>query len=95
MNGLTLRKMKLIDYLFVDDFGKEYYLNILQIKRLCLLQFNIDLNEYAGSSGLLVNVGHSSLFGFDLTIWRYGVSVDVLSWFCRNLNSYREGIAND
>ena len=95
MNGLTLRTMKLIDYLFVDDFGKEYYLNILQIKRLCLLQFNIDLNEYAGSSGLLVNVGHSSLFGFDLTIWRYSVSVDVLSWFCRNLNSYREGIAND
>ena len=95
MNGLTLRKMKLIDYLFVDDFGKEYYLNILQIKRLCLLQFNIDLNEYAGSSGLLVNVGHSSLFGFDLHIWRYSVSVDALSWFCRNLNSYREGIAND
>ena len=95
MNGLTLRKMKLIDYLFVDDFGKEYYLNILQIKRLCLLQFNIDLNEYAGSSGLLVNVGHSSLFGFDLHIWRYSVSVDVLSWFCRNLNSYREGITND
>ena len=90
MNGLTLRTMKLIDYLFVDDEGKEYYLNILQIKRLCLLQFNIDLNEYAGSSGLLVNVGHSSLFGFDLHIWRYSVSVDVLSWFCRNLNSYRE-----
>ena len=90
MNGLTLRKMKLIDYLFVDDFGKEYYLNILQIKRLCLLQFNIDLNEYANSSGLSVNIGHSSLFGFDLTIWRYSVSVDVLSWFCRNLNSYRD-----
>lgn len=82
--------MKLIDYLFVDDFGKEYYLNILQIKRLCLLQFNIDLNEYANSTGLLVNVGHSSLFGFDLTIWRYSVSVDVLSWNCRNLITYRE-----
>jgi len=81
--------MKLIDYLFVDDFGKEYYLNILQIKRLCLLHFNIDLNEYAGSSGLLVNVGHSSLFGFDLTIWRYSVSVDVLSWSGRNLITYR------
>ena len=81
--------MKLIDYLVVEDFGKEYYLNILQIKRFCLLQFNIDLNEYAGSSGLLVNVGHSSLFGFDLHIWRYSVSVDVLSWYCRNLNTYR------
>ena len=81
--------MKLIDYLFVEDFGKEYYLNILQTKRLCLLQFNIDLNEYAGSSGLLVNVGHSSLFGFDLHIWRYSVSVDVLSWYYRNLNTYR------
>ena len=96
-NTFILRKMKLIDYLFVDDFGKVYYLNILQIKRLCLLQFkfNIDLNEYTGSSGLRVNIGHSSLFGFDLHIWRYSVSVDVLSWFCRNLNSYREGIAND
>ena len=82
--------MKLIDYLFVDDFGKEYYLSILQIKRLCLLQFNIDLNEYAGSSGLRVNVGHSSLFGFDLQIWKFSVTVDVLSWFCRNLNSYRD-----
>ena len=80
--------MKLTDYLFVEDFGKEYYLNILQIKRLCLLQFNIDLNEYAGSSGLLVNVGHTSLFGFDVQIWKYSVSVDVLSWYCRNLNTY-------
>jgi hypothetical protein len=82
--------MKLIDYYATEDCGKEYYLNILQIKRLCLLQFNIDLNEYAGSSGLLVNIGHSSLFGFDLQIWRYSVSVDVLSWYCRNLNSYRD-----
>ena len=81
--------MKLIDYLFVEDFGKEYYLNILQIKRFCLLQLNIDHNEYAGSSGLLVNIGHSSLFGFDLHIWRYSVSVDVLSWSCRNLITYR------
>ena len=81
--------MKLIDYYATEDLGKEYYLNILQIKRLCLLQFNIDLNEYAGSSGLLVNIGHSSLFGFDLQIWKFSVTVDVLSWFCRNLNSYR------
>ena len=81
--------MKLTDYLFVEDFGKEYYLNILQIKRFCLLQFNIELNEYAGSSGLLVNVGHTSLFGFDVQIWKYSVSVDVLSWYCRNLITYR------
>ena len=87
--------MKLTDYLVVEDFGKEYYLNILQIKRFCLLQLNIDLNEYAGSSGLLVNVGHSSLFGFDLHIWRYSVSVDVLSWYCRNLNTYRNEYYSD
>ncbi len=82
--------MKLIDYCATEDFGKEYYLNILQIKRLCLLQLNVDLNEYAGSSGLLVNIGHSSLFGFDLQIWKYSVTVDVLSWFCRSLNTYRD-----
>ncbi len=92
MTGLTLRMktMKLIDYCATEDFGKEYYLNILQIKRLCLLQLNVDLNEYAGSSGLLVNIGHSSLFGFDLHIWKYSVTVDVLSWFCRSLNTYRD-----
>jgi hypothetical protein len=82
--------MKLIDYCATEDFGKEYYLNILQIKRLCLLQLNVDLNEYGGSSGLLVNIGHSSLFGFDLHIWKYSVTVDVLSWFCRSLNTYRD-----
>ena len=83
------KKMRLFDYLFIEDYGKEYYLNILQIKRFCLLQFNIDLNEYAGSSGLLINVGHSSLLGFDLHIWRYSVSVDALSWSGRNLITYR------
>jgi hypothetical protein len=82
--------MKLIDYCATEDFGKEYYLNILQIKRLCLLQLNVDLNEYGGSSGLLVNIGHSSLFGFDLQIWKFSVTVDVLSWFCRSLNTYRD-----
>jgi hypothetical protein len=82
--------MKLIDYCATEDYGKEYYLNILQIKRFCLLQLNVDLNEYGGSSGLLVNIGHSSLFGFDLHIWKYSVTVDVLSWFCRSLNTYRD-----
>jgi hypothetical protein len=85
-----MKTMKLIDYCATEDYGKEYYLNILQIKRFCLLQLNVDLNEYGGSSGLLVNIGHSSLFGFDLHIWKYSVSVDVLSWFCRSLNTYRD-----
>jgi hypothetical protein len=82
--------MKLIDYYATEDCGKEYYLNIFQIKRFCLLQLNVDLNEYYGTSGLIANIGHSSLFGFDLTIWKFSVTVDVLSWFCRNLNSYRD-----
>ena len=91
MTGLTLRMktMKLIDFFTTEDFGQEYYLNILQIKRFCLIQLNVDIDVYAGTSGLLVNIGHSSLFGFDLHIWKYSVSIDFISWMCRNLDTYR------
>ena len=82
------KRMKLIDHLFIEGNGKEYYLNILQIKRFCLLQFNIDLNKHAVGSGLIINVGYSSLLGFDLYLGRYSVSVDAFSWSCRNLITY-------
>ena len=82
--------MKLIDFFTTEDFGQEYYLNILQIKRFCLIQFNADIDVCAGTSGLLVNIGHSSLFGFSLHIWKYSVSIDLISWMCRDLDTHRK-----
>jgi hypothetical protein len=81
--------MKLIDYAAFNDYGKEYYLNIFQIKRFCLLQFNFEINRHSGTSGLLVNIGHQSLFGFDLHIVKLSFSFDFIVWSCRDLDTYR------
>jgi hypothetical protein len=82
--------MKLFDYASFKDYGKEYYLNILQIKKFCLLQSTLEFNPYSGTSGLIVNIGHSSLIGFDLQIGKFSFSADFICWICRNLNQYRE-----
>lgn len=84
--------MKWIDFLSHDDFGKEVFLNVLQYKQFCLFQIMIDLPEYSGSSGIIMSIGHSSVFGISFNIPHFGISFDFFTWRARQLDYWRNGI---
>ena len=84
--------MKWIDFLWYEDYGKQFFLNILQYKRFCVFQFSLDFPVYSGSSGIIMSIGHSSAFGISLHLSRFGFSFDILTWKARQLNYWRNGL---
>ena len=84
--------MKLIDWLWYRDYGKEFFLNILQYKRFCVFQIMFDFPEYSGSSGIIASIGHSSVFGISFHLPRFGFSFDVFTWKARQLDYWRNGL---
>lgn len=84
--------MHFIDYLLHQDYGKEFFLNLLQYKRFCVFQFMLDFPEYSGSSGVIMTIGHSSVLGISVHIQKFGFSFDFLTWKARELNYFRYGL---
>ena len=84
--------MKVIDWLVHEDYGKNFFLNIFQYKRLCVFQLMLDFPEFSGSSGIVVSLGHSSLFGISIHIPKFGFSFDILTWKARQLDYWRHGL---
>lgn len=81
--------MKWIDFLSQEDYGKEVHLNLFQYKRFCLFQLMLDIPEYSGSSGIIMSIGHSSVFGISLSLLRFGLTFDFCTWKARNLDTWR------
>lgn len=84
--------MKFFDFLTQDDFGKEIFLNLLQYKRFCLFQLMLDFNQYTGSSGVIMSIGHSSVLGISFHLLNFGFSFDFLTWKARQLDYWRYGL---
>lgn len=84
--------MKLIDWLWYEEYGKEFFLNLLQYKRFCIFQLMLDFPKHSGSSGVIASIGHSSVFGISIHILNFGISFDVLTWKGRQLDYWRQGL---
>lgn len=84
--------MHFIDFLLHEDYGKSFFLNLLQYKRFCVFQLMLDFPEHSGSSGMIVSIGHSSVFGISFHIPRFGFSFDILTWKGRQLDYWRNGL---
>jgi len=83
--------MSLIKFKHRYDFGTEWYVQILNIKRWSLFQFSVSWNDYpswpfiqiqSGGNGLLSILFWAYKFGFDLDLlgrtwnWDYMGKVD-------------------
>ena len=71
--------MKLISFKHREDFGHEYYVQILHTKRWALLQVSFSFNDYPGWPYLQINSGGNGLLSVFFWVWRLGMDVDVLS----------------
>ena len=76
--------MKLINFGTREDYGREYYLQLLSTKRYSLLQVEFDIGEYSRWTELPylnITMGHGRLFSVLFTVSKFGFSVD---FFGRN-----------
>jgi hypothetical protein len=66
---------KLIQFNVRQDFGTDWYVQVLNIRKWSLLQVSFSWNDYAGLPYLQINMGSNGLFG--LLFWAYKLGFDV------------------
>ena len=71
--------MKLIEFKHRYDFGHDFYLQILNIKKWSLLQLSVSWNDYPGWPYLQITFGSNGLFSILFWAYKFGLDVDILS----------------
>jgi len=71
--------MKLINLKHREDFGHDYYVQILNVKKWSLLQASVSWNDYPSWPYLQVTSGSSGLIGVLFWAYKFGLDIDILS----------------
>jgi len=71
--------MKLIYLKHREDFGHDYYVQILNVKNWSLLQVSVSWNDSPSWPYLQVTSGSSGLLGVLFWAHKFGLDVDILS----------------
>jgi hypothetical protein len=70
---------KLIQFNVRQDFGTDWYVQVLNVRKWSLFQVSFSFNDYAGFPYLQINVGSNGLFGLLFWVHRIGFDVSLAS----------------
>ena len=71
--------MNLIKFKHRYDFGTEWYVQILNIKRWSLFQFSVSWNDYPSWPFIQIQSGGNGLLSILFWAYKFGFDIDVLS----------------
>ena len=84
--------MKLFDYETYEDYGKEWFFQILTTPKFALLDVCIQWDEFPATEifpMLLISFGSRSLCGFSFRWKWFEIRCDIIQSRPRNLERYR------
>lgn len=67
----------LIKYNHRYDYGHDWYVQILNIKRWSLLQVSVSWNDYASWPYLQIRSGSGDLISIVFWLYKFGIDVDL------------------
>jgi hypothetical protein len=85
--------MKLFDYETYEDYGKEWFLQILPHRKYALLDFTLQWDDYSGDElfpRIDMHIGDTTLCGVSVRYRRFYFDCDIigvrrdLTWYRRN-----------
>jgi hypothetical protein len=86
-------KMKLFDYQYYEDFGGEWYFQLLPIyPRFALIDSVIQWDDYPATDlfpCIIFGIGPYDLFGFSFRFRKLEIRLNFLNFKPRNLEWYR------
>lgn len=88
--------MKLINFNHRNDFGDDWYVQVLNVKLKkyywSLLQFSISWNDYPSTPYLQITVGSNGFFSIVFWVYKFGLDIDLISrtWTWDYLNKLNE-----
>ena len=71
--------MKLINFKHREDFGHDWYVQVLTIKNSSLLQVSVSWNDYPGWPYIQIKSGTGSTLSILFWAYKFGLDVDILS----------------
>jgi hypothetical protein len=84
--------MKLISLKYREDYGHEWYVQVLHNKRWALLQASVSWNDYAGWPYIQIKSGTGTLLSIMVWVYRFGFDIGVCehTWNFEYLNELGE-----
>ena len=71
--------MNLINLKYREDFGHEWYVQILNVKGWSLLQGSVSCNDFPAMPYLQITFGSNGFFSFLFWIYKFGIDIDIFS----------------
>ena len=71
--------MNLINFKHREDFGHDWYVQVLTIKNWSLLQLSVSWNDWPSWPYIQVKSGSGSTFSLLFWAYKFGLDVDILS----------------
>ena len=84
--------MKLFDYETYEDYGKEWFLQILTRRNFALFDFTLQWDDYGSDEifpAISLSIGSSHLLGFFIRYKRFQFDCSIVDTKPRNLEWYR------
>ena len=85
--------MKLFDYETYEDYGHEWFLQVLTIpEKFALLDITVQWDDYGGDEilpAIQLSIGSSHLFGGFIRYKRFQFDCSIVDWKPRDLSWYR------
>ena len=92
-------QMKLFDYVHYEDFGHEWYFQLLPFyPKFALIDMVVQWDDFAASEpfpSILFGIGPEVVFGFSIRYKRFQISCDFFDFQPRNLAKYRRWKSGD
>jgi hypothetical protein len=85
--------MRLFDYETYEDFGKEFFLQVLKSSKFALLDITVQWDDYGLDEifpAMSLSVGSSHLLGFFIRYKRFQFDLDIITTKPRDLRWYKE-----
>jgi hypothetical protein len=71
--------MSIIKFKHKEDFGHDYYVQVLNIRKWSLLQVSVSWNDYASLPYLQITFGSNGFFSILSWVYKFGFDVDLIS----------------
>ena len=88
--------MSIIKFNKRQDFGTDYYVQVLNIRKWSLLQVSVSWNDFASFPYVQIKSGSGSLLSIIFWAYKFGFDVDILSrtWNWNYMNSIDDSDCN-
>ncbi len=77
-NSQKKSKMNLIQFNHRKDFGDDWYIQIINIKRISLLQISISWNDFKSWPYFQLRSGTGDVLDIIFWIYKFGIDVTIL-----------------